>query len=207
MRRWPGRTRSKWRARSRRGGIRPSPAIHRGKPRRWRKNRSRISGRRARGPCGRRRSRRPWFSMTRCRDRRKRVSTWSAVFPHRWTLLDEGRQPFHGVVGGHQLLEVQPFDFGELPAEPLDEVEPGGVHGEPEGTGASRREVLLEIGEGGMRWVVGQRVHEADPVRFLRSDAAPGEEEIRRAGRTDPLREQAGGRGSEYRQLDLRLSE
>ena len=110
-------------------------------------------------------------------------------------------------MGGHQLLEVQPFDFGELPADPVNEVVPGGAHGEPEGAGASRCQVLLEIREGGLRRVVGQRVHEADPVRFLRPDAAPREEEIRRAGRTDPLREQAGGRGSEHRQLDLGLSE
>src|SRR5919198_3121763 len=117
----------------------------------------------------------------------------SAPFPARRPLLDERRQPFDGVAGRHEVVEIEVLQRGELLPDALDEVEPGGGDGVPQRRRRPDREVRVEVRERRHLGVVGDRGDEPDAQRLVSVDGAAGEEEVLGRGAPDALREEAGG--------------
>ena len=129
----------------------------------------------------------------------------SAVFPKGRPFVNECGQSFHGIVGGHQIFEIQTLHSGQLQADALVDSGPGGTNGEAQGTGTSQCEMFLEIGEGSLLGIFRQDIHQSDPMGLLGPDAAPREQQVLGMSLADALRQQTGCRGREDRQLDFGL--
>src|SRR3974390_1752176 len=75
------------------------------------------------------------------------LSSMSGVLPARRAFLDEGGQSLDGVRGRHQFGEIDLLDLRQLGRDAVDRILAGRARGVPQGLGALRRKVLVEIGE------------------------------------------------------------
>lgn len=122
----------------------------------------------------------------------------SAVGPLRRTLFDEGGDALVGVGGVHQLVHVELFQRGQEIAEHMVEFHTGGLHPEAQGGRALGQDLRNDEGFH-VRFerctVRNDSVHQADRMRLLRVDGAPGEQEVSGAREADLLRQpvDAGG--------------
>jgi len=129
------------------------------------------------------------------------------MLPFRRTFGEESGETLVRVTGFQEMVEVKPFDLVDAPLHLGDKSAAGGFDGAGERGGALVRKVGVEVGEGRGLGVIGDRVKQAERLRFRGVDRTARKEQVFGGALPDARRQEAGSRRSEYAELDLGLTE